>query len=137
MKILIDGDSCPVLDIAERLAFRRAVECKVVHDTDHELHPEHSEQIMVDKGPDSADFRIMNLVQPGDIVVTQDIKLAWVLTSMGAYVMDHDGVLYTDYTDPHARFRLPKRTWQQDAAFYYALSDLIWTLSADADGETG
>ncbi len=83
MKILIDGDSCPVLDIAERLAFRRAVECTVVHDTDHELHPEHSEQIMVDKGPDSADFRIMNLVQPGDIVVTQDIKLAGVLTSMG------------------------------------------------------
>ena len=62
---LRDGLSgLPEDDIAERLAFRRAVECTVVHDTDHELHPEHSEQIMVDKGPDSADFRIMNLVQP-------------------------------------------------------------------------
>ena len=91
MKILIDADSCPVTGIAADVAFDNGVSCLIICDTDHSIDIERSENIVVDKGKDSTDFRIMNLVQSGDIVITHDIKLALVCLSIGAYVLDHDG----------------------------------------------
>ena len=76
MRIFIDADGCPVVDIAARTAKRSGIKCTIICDTAHSIHREGAETIIVDKGADSADFRLVNLVGSGDIAVTQDYGLA-------------------------------------------------------------
>ncbi len=51
--------------------------------------------IIVTAGPDVADDRIVELVGPGDLVVTADIPLADRVVAKGAYAIDPRGDLYT------------------------------------------
>ena len=133
MQILIDADACPVTQIAAEIAYYNHIKCVVICDTSHNTSVERSENIIVDKGKDSADFRIMNLVQPGDIVITHDFKLAMVCLSMGAYVLEHNGRRYHEQCAPKKQTKLSKRTEQQDVDFEEALSDLVWEILTEAD----
>ncbi len=47
-------------------------------------------------GADSVDFKLVNLVHPGDIVVTQDYGLAAMCLGRGAVPIHQDGMVYTD-----------------------------------------
>ena len=76
MKILIDADGCPVVDIAVGTARKSGIECTIICDTAHSIKRDGAKTIIVDKGADSADFRLVNLVSRGDIVITQDYGLA-------------------------------------------------------------
>ena len=76
MKILIDADGCPVVDIAIRLGSQFAIPCLILCDTAHEFHRPGAETLVFDKGADSVDFSLVNRVSPGDIVITQDYGLA-------------------------------------------------------------
>ena len=70
MKIFIDADGCPVVDIAVRIAKKYGVESTIICDTAHSIQRESAKMITVDKGVDSADFRLVNLVSTGDIAIT-------------------------------------------------------------------
>ena len=133
MKILIDADACPVTQIAADIAYYNNIPCVMISDTEHETNTERSEHITVDKGRDSADLRIMNLVQPGDIVITHDFKLALVCLSMGAYVLEHDGRRYDAQCAPKKQAKLARRTEQQDLDFEESLSDLLWEILTKED----
>ena len=76
MKLLIDADGCPVTDIAVRTAVKFGIECVIICDTAHSIVRVGARTITVDKGADSADLRLVNLVSAGDIAVTQDYGLA-------------------------------------------------------------
>ena len=76
MKLLIDADGCPVVDICIRLAKKNAVECFILCDTSHVFEREGATTITVSKGADSVDFALVNRVDQGDVVVTQDYGLA-------------------------------------------------------------
>ena len=52
---------------------------------------------MFDKGADSVDFALVNRVDAGDIVVTQDYGLASMCLAKGARVIHQDGWEYTQY----------------------------------------
>ena len=69
MKILIDADGCLVADITVKAARKRGIECVIICDTYHTIQREGTETITVDKGADSADLRLVNLVSAGDIVI--------------------------------------------------------------------
>lgn len=95
MKILIDADGCPVVDIAIRLGSQFAIPCLILCDTAHEFHRSGAETMVFDKGADSVDFSLVNRVSPGDIVITQDYGLASMCLSRNARILHQDGWEYT------------------------------------------
>lgn len=97
MRILIDADGCPVVDICVALAKTHKVECLILCDTSHVFEKEGATTITISKGADSVDFALVNMVQPGDIVVTQDYGLAAMCLARNAIVLNQDGVEYTHF----------------------------------------
>ena len=141
MKLLIDADGCPVVDIAVRIARQHNIECLILCDTAHEFNKEGARTITVSKGADSVDFALVNLVQKGDVVVTQDYGLAAMCLARGAVPLNQNGMVYTgDNIDAllhqrHAaqkirrgggRLKGPgKRGAEQDKTFAGALEEIL------------
>ena len=145
MKILIDADGCPVVDLTVRLAEKYGIECTILCDTSHEFNREGAKTVVVEKGADSVDFRIVNLVGEGDIVVTQDYGLAAMCLARKAVPLSQNGMVYTDKNidqllftryvskkirNSGGRLKGPsKRKPEQDKAFEEALERLIKDIS--------
>lgn len=141
MQILIDADGCPVVRIAADCAAARGIPVIAVCDSAHCIDLPGVETLTVDKGADSADFRLVNMIQPGDIVVTQDYGLAAMSLARRAHVLNQNGLIYTDenihsllmarHTSRKLRsagIRLKgpaRRTAQQDRDFLAALESLL------------
>lgn len=96
MKILIDADGCPVVDIACNRAKKYDLECIIICDTSHVFNVDGIETITVSKGADSVDFFLVNKIQRGDIVVTQDYGLAAMSLAKNALVINQNGDIYDD-----------------------------------------
>lgn len=141
MRIFIDADGCPVVDVAVNAAKKHGIECTIICDTAHSIQREGAETIIVAKGADSADFRLVNLVRAGDIAITQDYGLAAMCLSKRAVVLNQDGKLYTEdnisglleFRAVSAKIRrsggrtkgLSKRTAQQDKDFEETLVRIL------------
>lgn len=97
MKVLIDADACPVVDIAVTLCRQQKTQCLLLCDTAHEMHREGAETLVFDKGADSVDYALVNRVESGDIVITQDYGLASMCLARAARVLHQDGWEYTPY----------------------------------------
>lgn len=97
MKVLIDADACPVVDIAVHLCREYQTECLLFCDTAHEMQKEGAQTLIFDKGADSVDYALVNRVESGDIVVTQDYGLASMCLAKNAHVLHQDGWQYTQY----------------------------------------
>lgn len=96
MKILIDADGCPVVDEAVRIANENNIECIIVCDTAHFFQKEGARTITVSKGADSVDFALVNILNTGDIVVTQDYGLAAMCLAKQAITISQDGMIYNN-----------------------------------------
>ncbi len=93
-KILIDADGCPVVDAAVKIAQENKIECIIICDTSHSFQKEGAKTITVSKGPDSVDFALVNMVQAGDIVITQDYGLAAMCMARRAVPISQNGMIY-------------------------------------------
>ena len=93
--ILIDADGCPVVDLTVRVGQAHGVPVKILCDTAHRIEREGAETLVFDKGADSVDFALVNRVQPGDIVITQDYGLASMCLARRARVLNQNGLEYT------------------------------------------
>lgn len=141
MKLLIDADGCPVVDIAVHLCRKHQISCLLLCDTAHTMNRDGAQTLVFDKGADSVDFALANRVQSGDIVVTQDYGLASMCLAKGARVLHQDGWQYTEYNIQALLFQRHesgkyrrsggrvkgprKRTKQQDKDFETALQTLL------------
>lgn len=141
MKILVDADGCPVVDITISTAKAHQIPCLLICDTAHEMVRDGAETIVVSKGADAVDFVLVNRIQPKDIVVTQDYGLAAMALAKGGRPIDQNGRWYTDanidqllYSRHFAqkvrqaggRLKGPKkRSVEQNEAFQSSLSKLI------------
>ena len=96
MKIIIDADACPVVDITVNVAKERRIECIIVCDNTHTIERDGAKTIVVDKGADSADCRIANLTEKDDVIITQDYGLASMCLGKKAYVINQNGLEYTN-----------------------------------------
>lgn len=150
MRIVIDGDGCPVVDETIKIARAHGLECLILCDTSHRMEREGATTKVVDKGADSVDFALVNLLQKGDIVVTQDYGLAAMCLAKGAHPIHQDGMAYTSenidalllarHTAQKIRRgggRLrgsSKRTKEQDYAFVRALEQFIVTQDGNCLG---
>lgn len=95
MKIFVDADGCPVVNITIEIAKHFSLEIIVVKNFAHRIKDAYAHVISVDIENDSADFYIVNHLSKGDIVVTQDYGLAALVLSKGAYPINQNGLVYT------------------------------------------
>lgn len=95
MKIFIDADGCPVVDIAIDISKEYQLNVIVVKNFAHRISDSYAEIVSVDIENDSADFYIVNRIQQGDIVVTQDYGLAALCLSKDALPINQNGLVYT------------------------------------------
>ena len=96
MKILIDADGCPVVNATIALAQEFGLECLILCDTAHYFNREGARTVVLSQGADSVDFALVNMVQPGDIVVTQDYGLAAMCLARQGRPIHQNGMVYTD-----------------------------------------
>lgn len=150
MKILIDADGCPVVDITVSLAKQYNRECIIICDTAHIFNKDGAETVVVEKGADSADFKLVNMLSKGDIAVTQDYGLAAMCLARGAVPVNQNGLVYTDknidellfsrYVSKKIRMaggRLKgpsKRTDEQDRHFISQMKKLLEEKGNDNEG---
>ncbi|TWT24752.1 YaiI/YqxD family protein [Planomicrobium sp. CPCC 101110] len=95
-KILIDADGCPVVDLTIAAAKRFGLPVLLLCDTAHDMQREGAETVTVSKGADAVDFVLVNRVQKGDVVVTQDYGLAAMVLAKQGYPIDQNGRVYSD-----------------------------------------
>lgn len=145
MKIFIDGDACPVIDLTISVAKKYSLECIIICDTAHSIERSDARTIMVSKGRDSADFYLVNMLSEGDICITQDYGLAAMCLSKRAFVLNQNGLIYDDMNIDSllqsryqaqkvrragGRLKGPsKRSSKQDEEFIKSLKNLIIKLT--------
>ena len=96
MKILIDADGCPVVDITVKIGIDYNIPITIMCDTSHIINKTGVETIVLSKGSDSVDFALVNKVNKGDIIVTLDYGLAAMVLSKGGYPINQNGMVYTN-----------------------------------------
>lgn len=105
MKILIDGDGCPVIDLTIKVARQFNVEVIIFCDTAHMIERLGAQTILIQKGMDAVDFVIANKVHKEDIVVTQDYGLAAMILSKRAAAINQNGFVYDEGNIDQLLFR--------------------------------
>ena len=71
MKIFVDADACPVVDIVETIAEKYNISTTLLCDTNHVLCSDYCEVIVVGAGADAVDYKLISICHRGDIVVSQ------------------------------------------------------------------
>lgn len=143
MRILIDADGCPVVDVTIKLALEYGLECIILCDTSHYFNREGARTVILSQGADSVDFALVNMVQAGDIVITQDYGLAAMCLARKSRPINQNGLVYHDgnidglLASRHTAQKIrrsggrtkgpAKRTMEQDADFVRQLRKLIET----------
>jgi uncharacterized protein YaiI (UPF0178 family) len=99
MQIWVDADACPgeIKELLYRAAKR--TQTKVTLVANQALRTPRSEfidSLMVPAGMNVADRRIVESVQPGDLVITADIPLAAEVVARGGQALDPRGELYSE-----------------------------------------
>ena len=97
MKIIVDADACPAKQIIVNCAKKNSLETIMISDTAHIINDGYSKVITVDKGSDSADFKIVFSASKDDIVITQDYGGASMALGKGCFALRPDGLIYTDF----------------------------------------
>ncbi|WNF35279.1 YaiI/YqxD family protein [Bacillaceae bacterium IKA-2] len=98
MKIYIDADACPVKDNVITVAKEAGIPLFLVKSYAHfsiDDEPEGVKTVYVDTGAEAADYKIMQLAQKGDIIITQDYGLASLGLAKGCQVLHHKGFAYS------------------------------------------
>lgn len=140
MRILIDGDACPVIGITEEIAGQENLELIIFTDIDHQIKTG-AKLLVVDSGYQSVDMALYNYCRENDLVITQDYGLASLVLSKGALAVNQSGLQFKeeniDYLlmrrHVHAKMRraglrhttAAKRTEEDDGNFRQALLEMI------------
>ncbi|HEY3366999.1 MAG TPA: DUF188 domain-containing protein [Symbiobacteriaceae bacterium] len=135
MRVLVDADACPVLELIRRLCAEAGVPVTTVASFRHNIGGD--DHVMVGPEPEAADMAIINRTRRGDVVVTQDWGLAGLVLAKGAHALSPWGHRFRDdemagrlaQRALHARLRRggvrlpgpPRRTAADNVAFEQAL----------------
>lgn len=99
MTIYVDADAFPrqIRDILIRASKRLSIPVTFVANRFVRL-PESDllSCVIAPEGPDQADDRIVELADPGDLVITADVPLADRVVTRGAFALDPRGTMYTE-----------------------------------------
>jgi uncharacterized protein len=95
VKIIIDGDSTPDKNEITSAAEKHGIKAVIVLSTEHfseKLMHSYAETVLVENEPQAADIKIMNLAEAGDIVVTNDMPLSFMLQGKKVTVINSRGI---------------------------------------------
>lgn len=98
-QIIIDGDACPVVSSVIELTQETGIFVTIIRSFSHfstQIDLEHVRTVYVDDGPESVDYKVVQLASSEDIVITQDYGLASLLLNKVKFVMHHKGFLFND-----------------------------------------
>jgi len=102
MKLIIDADSCPVREIAIKIAKENRIKVLIISSISQNLDGEEGISIrFVDSLPQEADIAIINSSEKEDIIVTYDLGLASIVLRKGAKVISPDGKIFTERNIEH------------------------------------
>ena len=99
MKIWVDADACPrvIKEILYRAAERKRVSMTLVANQPLQTPPStYVDSMVVGAGFDVADDKIVELLNPGDLVITADIPLAAAAIAKAGHAINPRGELYTE-----------------------------------------
>ena len=97
IEIFIDADACPVKDEVYKVAMRYGLKTWVVTNSFMVVPASpRIERVIVEAGADVADDWIAERVQPGDIIVTNDIPLADRVLKAGGAAVSPSGRPFTE-----------------------------------------
>lgn len=141
MKIYIDADGCPVVNLTVEIAKAHNIPVVIVKNYAHEITNAYATIVTVDIEADSADYYIINHIEKGDIVVTQDYGVAAITISKEAICITQngliisniniDGLLHSRHMNQQLRkskkhySKIKKRTQQDNVKFQDQLQFLI------------
>lgn len=94
MRIIIDADACPknALQCALKIGHEKNIPVITVASFNHNI--ESDTHITVGNASQEADIKIINITEPGDIVITQDWGLAAIILSKKASAISPMGTIY-------------------------------------------
>lgn len=98
MRIWVDADACP--SVIKEILFRAAKRAKILTTLVSNQHistppSPFITKLQVAAGFDAADDKIVQLLQPGDLVITADIPLADAVVSKQGIALNPRGELYS------------------------------------------
>ncbi len=106
MRLLVDGDACPVKDLIQRAAARLELPMILVSNRPMAFGNEPGvTPVIVTEGPDQADRWIIDAVAPEDLVITADIPLAAAIVAKGSVALGHRGEIFDASTIGEAKAR--------------------------------
>ena len=98
MQIWVDADACPfeIKELLFRAAKRTQIRVTLVANQSMYVPPgDLFSSLLVPDGANIADQRIVELLAPGDLVITADIPLAARVVEKGGQALDPRGTLYS------------------------------------------
>ena len=99
MRLIVDGDACPVKDLVLRAAHRLGVPLVLVSNRPLAFGREPGvTAVVVPEGPDQADHWIVEAALPTDLVITADIPLAAAVVARGGTALGHRGEVFDEAT---------------------------------------
>ncbi|MEJ2470016.1 MAG: YaiI/YqxD family protein [Desulfuromonadales bacterium] len=99
MQIWVDADACPkvIKEILFRAAERKKIRLTLVANKPLRIPPSrYIDTMIVSAGFDVADDKIVEMLDPGDLVVTADIPLAAAVIKKGGHALNPRGEFYTE-----------------------------------------
>jgi len=144
MKIIVDADACPkmALQICCEKGKKYNIPVWTVASFNHNIYSDH--HVVAENDAQAADLKVMNLSEPGDIVITQDWGLAAMVLGKHAASLSPTGREYcSDQMDflleernMKAKFRRSggrtkgpkKRTAEDDRRFAIKLEKMIMDM---------
>lgn len=145
MRILIDGDACPVKDEIIQIGSKYNIDtlffCSLSH---YGNYNDFTKWILVDNEDQAVDMEIFKYLLPGDILITGDYGLASLALNKKTYVVSYSGKKFTkDNIDMYLYQRhlaqeqrklkvkttkIKKRQKKDNLDFQKALENLIKTI---------
>ena len=61
MQIFVDADACPVVDIIEKITKKHHISATLLCDTNHVLHSDYSEVIVVGAGAEALEYKMISI----------------------------------------------------------------------------
>jgi len=96
MKILVDADACPSINLITDLAIKNKMELVLYTDSTHNIVSDYALVVTLSQGFQSVDMVITNEIKENDILITQDYGLALICLSKKAKVIHPLGNVYND-----------------------------------------
>jgi uncharacterized protein YaiI (UPF0178 family) len=119
MKIFVDADGCPVVDIAIKIAKEYKLHIVVVKNYAVRIEDDYAEIVSVDISSDSADYYIANKIGRGDIIISQDHGLAAMCLAKGAICINQNGyIINNDNIDGMLNRRHINRKLRREQGIY-------------------